>query len=167
MYQASEDAVKSEVATFFSVFPHGTLWAGINRGAGFDMVMLGTAEPTRVDLAAVRARAARPDMASVARSLLDVGFRSPFDLLSTYLGRAEDLAPWTAGAHINRDQQPWLEYRAGWDSYLPQPTDLMRRVTRYRRFPDQTFAGDSAMREELVQAETEQAAEQQESAQAP
>jgi len=161
VYQASEDAVKSEVATFFSVFPHGTLWAGINRGAGFDMVMLGTLEPTRIDLAAVRARAATPEMAAVAQSLLGVGFRSPFELLSSYLGRAEDLKDWTAGAHINRDRQPWLQYRAGWDSYVPQPTDLVRAIARYRHFPDETFAGDDALRAQLVQAGAAQVSAQQ------
>jgi hypothetical protein len=48
-----------------------------------------------------------------------VNFRSPFDLLSTYLGRAE-VSPWTAGAHQPRPV-PWLEYRAGWDSYRRSP----------------------------------------------
>jgi len=167
VYQASEDAVKSEVATFFSVFPHGTLWAGINRGLGFDMVMMGGVEPTRIDLAAVRARAATPEMAPVAQSLLGVGFRSPFELFASYLGRAEDLSAWTAGAHINRDRQPWLQYRAGWDSYLPQPTDLIRSIARYRHFPDATFTGDDALRAELVQAEQAQVSSQQESAPPP
>ena len=160
VYQASEDAVKSEVATFFSVFPHGTLWAGINRGAGFDMVMVGTAEPTRIDLAALRERASSPDMAGVGRSLLGVGFARPFELLASYLGRAEDLGPWLAGAHINRDRQPWLQYRAGWDSYVPQPNDLIRSIARYRRFPAEPFVGSDSLRGELLAAQAAQAAAQ-------
>jgi spermidine synthase len=160
VYQASEDAVKSEVATFFSVFPHGTLWAGINQGAGFDMVMLGTAEPARFDLAALRARAEAPERAAVAQSLLGVGFRSPLELLSTYAGRAGDLQPWLAGAHINHDHQPWLQYRAGWDSYLPQPNDLIQSVTRYRKFPNPMFVGSDESRAALLKAEADQVSAQ-------
>src|SRR5262249_59894567 len=116
------------------------------------MVMLGTDQPTLVDLAAVRARAAGPDMGAVGQSLLGVGFRSPFELLSSYLGRAEDLAPWTAGAHINHDRRPWLQYRAGWDSYTPQPTDLMRAIARYRRVPGGEVARRGAPAARVVPA---------------
>ena len=159
-YQASEQAVKSEAATFFSVFPHGTLWAGINQGAGFDMVMLGTAEPARFDLAALSAHAADPERAAIAQSLLGVGFRSPFELLSTYLGSAEDLKPWLAGAHINHDRQPWLQYQAGWDSYVQQPTNLIQSIAAYRRFPNPSFVGSDELRAALLKAEADQASAQ-------
>ncbi|MEQ1831783.1 MAG: fused MFS/spermidine synthase [Candidatus Eisenbacteria bacterium] len=160
VYQASEDAVKSELATFFQVFPNGTAWAGINRGAGFDMVMLGTEAATRVDLAALRERSGAPAMAAVNQSLLGVGYRSAFELLSSYLGRAQDLKPWTDGAHINRDREPWLQYRAGWDSYTQQPNNLFEEMARYRKFPHELFVGTPELQQALMDAGAAQAAAQ-------
>jgi spermidine synthase len=148
VYQASEEAVKSELATFFSVFPNGTVWAGINEGTGFDLVMLGADQPMSIDRAGLQARAARPEFAPIAQSLLGVGFRSPFELMATYLGRPSDLKEWTADAVINRDRRPWLQYRAGWDSYSEQRHDLFDVIARYRRFPSGLFVGP----EPLVQA---------------
>ena len=40
-------AVKSEMATFFDVFPNGTIWNNDDNGAGYDTVVLGTVEPLR------------------------------------------------------------------------------------------------------------------------
>lgn len=158
VYQASEDAVKSELATFFQVFPNGTAWAGINRGAGFDMVMLGTEQPTRVDLATLRERTGQPDMAQVNESMLGVGYRSALELLSSYLGRAQDLTAWTDGAHINRDREPWLQYRAGWDSYTPQPNNLFEAIALYRKFPRELFVGSPELQQALIDAGAAQAA---------
>jgi spermidine synthase len=152
VYQASEDAVKSELATFFSVFPSATVWAGINAGTGFDLVMLGTVGPTTIDLAALQARAAQPEFRPIAESLLGVGFRSPFELMATYLGRPADLQGWTAGAVINRDGRPWLQYRAGWDSYSEQRHDLFDVIARYRRFPVGLFTGPEALQQAVREA---------------
>ena len=152
VYQASEDAVKSELATFFSVFPNGTVWAGINEGTGFDLVMLGTDQPTRIDLAGMQVRASQPEFAPVAQSLLGVGFRTPFELMATYLGRPADLATWTAGAVINRDRRPWLQYRAGWDSYSEQRHDLFDVIARFRRFPSGLFVGSEALQQAVRDA---------------
>jgi spermidine synthase len=152
VYQASEDAVKSELATFFSVFPNSTVWAGINAGTGFDLVMLGTDGPTTIDLARLQARAAQPEFRPVAESLLGVGFRSTFELMATYLGRPADLTAWTAGAVINRDGRPWLQYRAGWDSYSEQRHDLFDVIARYRRFPVGLFTGPEALQQAVREA---------------
>jgi len=152
VYQASEDAVKSEIATFFSVFPNGTVWAGINQGNGFDLVMLGGDAPLSIDLQALADRARTPDYQPIAQSLLGVGFRSPFDLMATYLGRPADLADWTAGAVINRDAQPWLQYRAGWDSYSEQRHDLFRVLARYRQFPTGLFTGPDSLLQRVREA---------------
>jgi len=152
VYQASEAAVKSELATFFSVFPNGTVWAGINEGTGFDLVMLGTDQPTRIDLAGMQTRASQPEFAPVAQSLLGVGFRTPFELMAAYLGRPADLATWTAGAVINRDRRPWLQYRAGWDSYSEQRHDLFDVIARYRRFPSGLFVGSQALQQAVRDA---------------
>ena len=57
-----EDVVKARVATFFDVFPHGTIWSNqYATGGGYDVVLLARPEPLRIDPAPCRtAQAARP-----------------------------------------------------------------------------------------------------------
>ena len=60
LYQSTEDVIKSEVATFFDVFPYGTIWSNqYASGGGYDVVMLAKPEPLAIDPAAL-AGAARP-----------------------------------------------------------------------------------------------------------
>ena len=40
LYESSEEAVKSEVATFFEVVPNATVWANTVNGQGYDIVLL-------------------------------------------------------------------------------------------------------------------------------
>ena len=50
LFETDLDAVKSAVATFFEVFPNGTIWGNPYQGQGHDMVLLGQVEPLRIDL---------------------------------------------------------------------------------------------------------------------
>jgi spermidine synthase len=150
IYQASETAVRGEIATFLSVFPDGTLWANHNPAGGYDLVMLGSDGPTPIDLDVLMARLARPDHQRVSESLQAIGFQSGIRLLSTYAGRSVDLAPWLAGAQIDRDRKPWLQYQAGMDSYTPQKSDVYGDLVAYRRFPEDLFIGSEALKEELM-----------------
>ena len=81
LYESDATTVKSELATFFEVFPNGTVWGNSN-GGGYDTVVMGQAEPMKIDLDAVQQRADRPDHAAVAKSLNDVGFTSLTGLLA-------------------------------------------------------------------------------------
>ena len=110
LYESDPDTVKSEIATFFDVFPNGTIWANDNNGQGYDVVLLGQVEPTKIDVNAMQARLDRPDYAKVRESLGIVGFPNAMSLLKTYLGRASDLHTWLAGAQINRDIDLRLQY---------------------------------------------------------
>ncbi len=49
-YESNEDAVKSEVATFFEAFPHGAIFANTIQGQGYDVVMLGQNEEQPIDV---------------------------------------------------------------------------------------------------------------------
>ena len=84
-----------------------------NNGAGYDLVLLGQAEPTRIDVEAVQRHLSEPSMAPVAHSLGEVGMYSAIDLFSNYAGMKTDLAPWLADAAINRDRNLRLQYLAG------------------------------------------------------
>ncbi len=93
LYESNEAAVKSEIATFFEVFPNGTVWGNTNQGQGYDVVLLGQVGPLHIDIDSIEARMARPDMAPVDASLNAVGFPSIVDLLGTYAGRASTSSP--------------------------------------------------------------------------
>ena len=113
LYESNLGVVKSEVATFFDVFPEGTVWSNDDGGRGYDVVLLGQAGPTRINVDQIEERLNQFDYARVAVSLLDVGFKNAAELFGTYAGQAADLRPWTQGADINRDRNLRLQYLAG------------------------------------------------------
>jgi spermidine synthase len=143
LYETDERTIRSEIATFLEAFPNGTLWANTREGQGYDMVFLGQEGPLKIDLDAVGQRLARPDYAPVLESLRGIGVASIFDMFSTYAGEKTGLAPWLAGADINRDKDLRLQYIAGWgiNSTLEDP--LYREILRYRRVPRDLFTGSS------------------------
>jgi len=67
------------------------------------MVFLGQAGPLKINLDEIEQRLNRPDYAPVAESLREIGIHSAVDLLAAYAGQKSDLAPWYAGAELNRD----------------------------------------------------------------
>jgi spermidine synthase len=115
LYQSTEPTVKSEFATFFEVFPSGTIWDNDYNAAGYDTVLMGReGDGQTIDVDEMESRLNRPDHQTLRNSLAEVGFGSSFDLLATYAGRAEDLKNWLADAQINRDNNLRLQYLAGW-----------------------------------------------------
>ncbi len=141
LYESSADVVKSEIATFFDVFPNGTIWANNNNGEGYDVVLLGQAEPLWIDVDAVNLRMKGPAHAEVSAALGGVGIGSAVDLLGTYAGRARELAPWLEDAVINRDRNLRLQYLAGLRLNTYESDQIYRAIVRYRRFPDDLFTG--------------------------
>ena len=142
LYESNTEAVKSEIATFMEAFPNGVVWGNTNNGAGYDLVLLGQVENTRIDVDAIQARLQRPEYAPVAQSLREIGMNSAVDLFSTFAGRASDLAPWLADASINRDRNLRLQFLAGLGLNLYQSDTIYAGMLAYvRRFPDELFAG--------------------------
>jgi spermidine synthase len=152
LYESNTEAVKSEVATFFRAFPNGIVWGNTNNGAGYDLVLLGQIEPTRIDLDRVDSRLRAPEYSEVARSLREIGFSSAIDLFSTYAGRAADLAPWYQDAQINRDRNLRLQYLAGLGLNLYQSGAIYSEMLAYRRMPEDLFVGSEPLKQALWQA---------------
>ncbi|MEO8260151.1 MAG: fused MFS/spermidine synthase [Acidobacteriota bacterium] len=144
LYDSSPAAVKSEIATFFEVFPGGLIAGNTFRGVGYDTVLLGQVEPTRIDLDAIQARLDRPDFGRVAASLREIGLASAVDLFSTYAGRAIDLKPWLSDASINSDSNLRLQYLAGLGLNMNESDTVYAEILRYRRFPADVFTGSEA-----------------------
>ena len=140
LFETNLDAVKSSVATFFEVFPNGTIWGNPYQGQGHDMVLLGQVEPLRIDLDEMEQRVGyRGGDSKMAQSLAEVGMNSPVDLFATYAGRALDLKQWLSGAAINRDRNLRMQYLAGIGLNLDDSAAIYAGMLAYRRFPEDLF----------------------------
>jgi spermidine synthase len=140
LFETNLEAVKSAVATFFEVFPNGTLWGNPYQAQGHDMVLLGQVEPLRVDLDAMEQRFGyRDDASKIPQSLAEVGMNSPVDLFATYAGRKPDLMDWLKDASINRDRNLRMQYLAGIGLNLDESASIYAGMLSHRRFPEDIF----------------------------
>jgi len=155
LYESNTEAVKSEIGTFLDVFPNGIVWGNTNEGKGYDLVLLGQNQPTRIDVDAIQAKLQRPEYAPMTRSLREIGMHSAVDLFSTYAGRRPDLEPWLRNASINRDRNLRLQYLAGLGLNLYQAdviyADMLRNVSK---MPDDLFIASETTKHALFAAIT-------------
>jgi spermidine synthase len=145
LYESTADVVRSELATFFSVFSNATVWRNDNNdGSGYDMVLVARLDNKPIEVDALQTRIDRPEYAEVKTSLAEVGYGSVFDLLRTYSGRSTDLRPWFEGAEINRDRNLRLQYLAGLGYRQSLGTEIRNEILTYRAFPHDLFSGSPA-----------------------
>jgi spermidine synthase len=153
LYESNTEAVKSEIGTFLEAFPNGIVFGNTNEGKGYDLVLLGQVQPTKIDVDAIQAKLQRPEYAPMAQSLREIGMSSAVDLFSTYAGRRSDLEPWLRTAQINHDRNLRLQYLAGLGLNLYQAdviySDMLRYVTRT---PDDLFIASDATKQRLFSA---------------
>ena len=140
LYESNTEAVKSEIATFMEAFPNGVVWGNTNNGAGYDLVLLGQVEDTKIHVDDIQAKLDRPEYAPVKQSLREIGMNSAIDLFSTFAGRAADLRPWLADAKINQDRNLRLQFLAGLGLNLYESDVIYAGMLAYaHRFPDELF----------------------------
>jgi spermidine synthase len=150
LYETTEAAVKSEIATFLEVFPSGAVFANTARGMGYDLVLLGRAGDTPIDVEGIERRLATIEYERVRRSLGDVGFRSAVDLFGTYVGGASNLAGWLEDARLNTDRNLRLQYLAGEGLNTYEADAILRRMTASGiEFPEDLFSGSPELLEQL------------------
>jgi spermidine synthase len=149
LYESNTEAVKSEIATFFEAFPKGMVFANTYNGAGYDLVLLGQVEGTRVDLDAIDARLQRSEYEPVRRSLAEIGMSSAVDLFATYAGSADDLKPWLQDAQINRDRNLRLQYLAGRGLNLYRADAIFAEMLPFAKEPQGIFTGSQALMDAL------------------
>ena len=143
LYESSEAAVKSSMATFFEAFPNGAIFGNTYNGAGYDVVLVGRIGPLTVDLDAIEARLARPEYALMRQSLLDTGFESGIGLFATFAGRASDLKGYLADAQVNRDRNLRLQYLAGFSLNRYDQAVIYNNVLANGRWVDGMFTGSA------------------------
>lgn len=149
LYESDRAVVQSEIATFFSVFPHGTIWANDDEGYGYDTVILGQADPLKIDLDALQERLNRPDHARARTALDTIGLGTPTQLLMTYSGRYDDLKGWLASAEINRDRNLRLQYLAGLQLNSNAGAGTYHEMLAHRRYPEDMIQSAKSSLQEL------------------
>lgn len=153
LFETDLEAVKSTVATFFEVFPNGTIWGNPYRGQGHDMILLAKVEPLRIDLDEMEQRIGyRGGDSPVAMSLAEIGMNSPVDLFATYAGRGSELKAWLRGAAINHDSNLRMQYLAGLGLDRDDAAAIYAGMLAYRRFPDDIFFSAEGRVESLREA---------------
>jgi spermidine synthase len=149
IYDSDPATVKSELATFFDVFPSGTVWSNnTQKEGGYDLVLIG-GNAGSIDVDSIQDRLDRPEYSKVLASISDVGYRSAAEILATYAGRASDLKPYFADAEINNDMNLRLQYLAGLGVNSMAFQKVFAEVSKYRKFPDDLFHGSDARLEVL------------------
>jgi spermidine synthase len=149
IYESDEETVKTELATFFSVFPDATVWSSTYQGEGYDLVLLGRQDSSPLDVDALEQRLAQPAYRDVAASLAQVEFHSGVELLATYAGRGPDLAPLLTGTAINDDGNMRLQYLAGFGLNYLQSPKIYADLLAHRRFPEDLLVGKGERLEAL------------------
>jgi spermidine synthase len=151
LYQTNEEAVKSEIATFFEVFPFGSIWVNNINGQGYDLVLLGQAEPTRIDIDELAERVGRPEYQAIAQSLREIKFNSATEVLATFAGQAADFRPWLRDAAINTDRNLRLQYLAGFGLNLYREFEIYKHMVAHQpHMPKGLFVGSPASLDALA-----------------
>jgi spermidine synthase len=141
MYETDERSVKSQIATFASVFPDTTLWNPDMLEEGYDLVALGRVEESPIIEADIQKRIVAAPL--LRDSLAGVNLRTAGDILSTYAGRGKDLAPWLVDAEINRERSLRLQYLAGLAANRDNRYGIFQAILDYRRYPADLFVASA------------------------
>lgn len=149
LYMSNIEAVKSELATFFQVFPEGLIFANKHQGLGYDIVLVGQATPGPIHVDAIQNRLTSAEYAPVFYSLREIGMHTAVDLLATFAMRGEQLKPWLADAQINTDRNLRLQYLAGFGLNTYDQARIYAEMARYRRYSESVFTGSSQQLERL------------------
>ena len=149
LYESTDAAVKSEIATFLEAFPNGAVFANTVNGQGYDLVLYGSVGDRRIDVDAVQARLNSPDGEPIRRSLAQVGINSAVELFGTYAGSREDMANWLKDGAINTDRNLRLQYLAGLGLNLYQSALIYHAMIEETRYPEHLFQGSQRTLDEL------------------
>jgi spermidine synthase len=141
LYESSEAAAKSEIATFLEAFPNGAVFANTINGAGYDLVLFGQLEGGKINVDDVQKRLSDPANAGISESLRQVGIFSAVDLFSTYAGRKSDMQRWLSDAIINTDRNLKLQYLAGLGLNLYQSDAIYQAMKQDAKYPEDLFEG--------------------------
>jgi len=142
LYESDEASVKSEIATFFEVFPGAMVFANTSNGQGYDVVLVGQKNPAqKIDMDAINKKLTSLAYAPVLQSLQQATIPSAASLFATYAGSDADLKPWLADAAINHDYDMRLQYLAGLALNANHADEIYRKMLALAKPPRGQFTG--------------------------
>lgn len=141
LYESTNDATKSEIATFLEAFPNGAVFANTINGQGYDLVLFGQLEGQKIDVDAVQSRLDDPANVAILQSLREIGVESAIDLFGTYAGQHADMSEWLKGSVINTDRNLKLQYLAGLGLNHYDSDQIYKAMIRETKYPENLFTG--------------------------
>lgn len=105
------DNIKMTARTFQQVFPHASLWFSFQR---YYFLLVGTQQPLSLDLQMMQSVMSQE---AIQEELSPLGISDAYDVLSCFVMDEEALGNYVAGARLNTDDHPYLEYEPA-TSYL-------------------------------------------------
>jgi spermidine synthase len=136
-YESDEQAVKSQIATFFEAFPGGSIWNSQDNLEGYDVTLLGHQEPIILSNNKVFEKVVANK--GVAESLGEVFLYQPLDLFRLYSGRHKDVESWLSDAQLNLDRNLRLEYLAGAALDMQIASDIYANMITDIEYPEDFF----------------------------
>jgi len=129
LHQLDADTLRSIVATFLAVFPHGWAMLASNSLQTPVLGLLARNDGRRFDVPAVRKRLAAN---AFATQPADYGFEDEWALLGSFVAGPAALTRFSEKAPLNSDDRPVVAYRAPRLTYLPdsQPGDRLLLLLR-------------------------------------
>ncbi len=129
LYESNDAAVKCELATILKAFPNASVWSGQGPNEGYDIILVGNAEGTPIDIDGFRSQMwANPD---IVRPLAEAGLGRFSDLRRTYVAQGDDLTAWLQDAEINRDRNLRLQFLAGLTPAGQSAQGILQTIVRY------------------------------------
>jgi spermidine synthase len=108
-HQLSIEQIRTIIATFHSVFPHTSLWYGMIGDSVAVIGCIGSEQPLLIDVSGLAERYENP---ALQQSLHDVALGTPSLLLSHFIMADGALDQWIAGAPLDTDDRPIIEFAA-------------------------------------------------------
>jgi hypothetical protein len=94
-----------------------------------------------IDVDRIEKRLMDPRFARVRQSLMEIGFTTGVDLLSTFAAQGPQLGSWLADAQINRDRNLRLQYLAGLGLNRYEQALIYSQIIANRHVPPDLFRG--------------------------
>lgn len=136
LYEMEPVHYQSILKTFFSVFPHVTVWY-----TGHDTLLIGSEQPLTVDFEKIARRMQKPEVGADLRA---VGVEDAHQLLGSFIFEIGPGHPFEANVPLNSDRRPFIEFatpKSRWKSTRETNTQYLlehkQALPRFAVFPDE------------------------------
>jgi len=135
LYQLAAPDIDSILRTFDEVWKNATVWV-----TGKDFILCGARDGYLADFQSIRAKATGDAYSEVLRRL---GFWTPEEVFSAYIGRLAGLRRHFAAAAVNTLEHPFLEFSAPRAIFLTSDAANLARLLEGAAMEDPDFLADA------------------------